>query len=82
MENKEVQQIAKSAMQFIKETVQPNMNLLDIRKLVEDKMLELGADSFWYWDIGAFIFSGDETTLSISGKRYQTANKKYKKMIL
>lgn len=76
MENKEVQQIAKSAMQFIKETVQPNMNLLDIRKLVEDKMLELGADSFWYWDIGAFIFSGDETTLSISGKRYQTANKK------
>lgn len=36
-------------------------------------MLSLGATSFWYWDIGAFIFSGADTVLSISGKRYQTA---------
>ena len=49
--------------------------MLEIRKLCEEKMLELGADSFWYWDVGAFIFSGDETNVSISGKHYVTANK-------
>ena len=38
-------------------------------------MTELGADSFWYWDIGAFVFSGDETTLSVSGKEYNTGER-------
>ena len=38
-------------------------------------MIELGADSFWYWNIGAFIFSGNETALSISGKRYKTSSR-------
>ena len=27
------------------------------------------ADSFWYWDVGAFVFAGDETTVSVSGKQ-------------
>ena len=39
------------------------MNLLEIRKLCEEKPLELGADSFWYCDVGAFVFSGDKTTV-------------------
>lgn len=38
-------------------------------------MLELRADSFRYWNIGAFIFSGNETALSISGKRYNTSSR-------
>ena len=38
-------------------------------------MLELGADSFWYWDIGAFVFAGDETTVSVSGKQYVTTDR-------
>ena len=38
-------------------------------------MLELGADSFWYWDVGAFVFSGDETTVSVSGKEYSTSDR-------
>lgn len=38
-------------------------------------MLELGADSFWYYNIGAFVFSGNETTVSISGRKYNTPNK-------
>jgi len=29
----------------------------------------------WYWDIGAFIFSGDETALSVSGREYCTADR-------
>ena len=51
------------------------MNLLDLRDLCERKMLELGADSFWYWDIGAFVFAGDETTVSVSGKQYVASDK-------
>lgn len=38
-------------------------------------MLELGADSFWYWDVGAFVFAGDETTVSVSGKQYVTSDR-------
>ena len=51
------------------------MNLLEIRKLCEGKLLELGADSFWYWDVGAFVFAGDETTVSVSGKQYVTSDR-------
>lgn len=75
MEYKEVQKIAKDTMNYIQKVIKPGMNLIEVRRLCEDKMLELGADSFWYWNVGAFIFSGDETTISVSGKRYQTANK-------
>lgn len=74
MNHKEVQLIAKQTMSFIRKTIMPGMSLSQIRKLCEDKMLELGADSFWYWNIGAFIFSGEETTKSISGKVYQTSD--------
>ena len=75
MTNKEVQFIAKQTMDYIKNVITPGMKLTQVRKMCEEKMLELGADSFWYWDIGAFIFSGDETTKSVSGKEYETADK-------
>lgn len=75
MENKDVQKIAKMTIQYAKEIIKPGMDLIDLRKKLEKKMLELGADSFWYWNVGAFIFSGDETNVSISGKHYVTANK-------
>ena len=51
------------------------MNLLEIRMFCEEKLLELGADSFWYWDVGAFVFAGDETTVSVSGKQYVTSDR-------
>lgn len=75
MQYKEVQNIAKKTIDFIKENIQPGMTLLEVRNLCESKMMELGADSFWYWDVGAFVFSGDETTLSVSGKEYTTSNR-------
>lgn len=75
MDHYNVQIIAKKTMEYIKTIIRPGMNLIDIRQMCEDKMMELGADSFWYWNIGAFIFSGDETALSMSGKRYQTSTK-------
>jgi len=78
MTNTEVQKIAKQTMSFIKSQIKVGMSLQELRQMAEIKMLSLGATSFWYWDIGAFIFSGDETTLSVSGKRYKTADKAIK----
>lgn len=71
-----VQEIAKDTIDFIKTKISAGMELAEIRQLCEDKMLELGADSFWYWDIGAFVFAGDETTVSVSGREYITSDRK------
>lgn len=75
MQYREVQSIAKQTIEFIKGKIQAGMTLSEIRKLCEDKMLELGADSFWYWEVGAFVFAGDETTLSVSGREYTTSER-------
>lgn len=75
MDNKRIQDIAKETIEYIKKQIVPGMNLKEIRYLCEEKMIELGADSFWYYDIGAFCFAGEETTTSVSGKRYQTSNR-------
>lgn len=72
MKYSDVQLIAKNTMDYIKSIIKVGMSLTKIREKCEQKMLDLGADSFWYWDVGALIFSGEETTLSISGKHYKT----------
>lgn len=72
---RDVQKIAKDTMAYAKKNIYAGMNLLEIRELCEKKMLELGADSFWYWDIGAFVFAGDDTAISVSGKEYKTSNR-------
>ncbi|MDD3279035.1 MAG: M24 family metallopeptidase [Lachnospiraceae bacterium] len=71
----EVQKIAKNTIEYARETIKAGMTLLEVRELCEKKLLELGADSFWYWDIGAFVFSGNETAVSVSGKQYQTSDR-------
>ena len=75
MQYREVQKIAKDTMRFAEKNIYSGMNLLEIREMCECKMRELGADSFWYWDIGAFIFAGDETKVSVSGTQYKTSNR-------
>ena len=71
----EVQNIAKKTIEFIKENIYPGMTLSKVRALCETKMMELGADSFWYWDVGAFVFAGNETTVSVSGAKYKTSDR-------
>ncbi|WP_028520022.1 M24 family metallopeptidase [Ruminococcus flavefaciens] len=75
MKYSEVQKIAKDTIEYIKNEIHTGMKLTEVRRLCEDKMLALGADSFWYWDIGAFVFSGDETTVSASGREYVTSDR-------
>lgn len=71
----EVQSIAKQTMLYVMSQIKIGMTLVELRKCAEDKMLSLGATSFWYWDIGAFVFSGEETAISVSGKHYKTAER-------
>ena len=75
MEYTQVQRIAKDTIEFAKKNIRPGMNLRDVREMCDAKMLELGADSFWYWDVGAFIFAGDETAVSVSGRTYTTSDR-------
>lgn len=72
---RKMQSAARQAVEYIKTVIKPGMNLLEIRRLCEKKLLELGADSFWYWDVGAFVFAGDETAVSVSGKDYKTSDR-------
>jgi len=75
MEYRDVQQIAKDTIAYIRTVIRPGMNLREVRRLCEEKMLASGADSFWYWDVGAFVFSGDETAVSVSGREYITSDR-------
>lgn len=67
MNDKEIQMVAKDTIEYARKNIRSGMKLIEVRELCERKLLKLGADSFWYWDIGAFVFAGDETTVSISG---------------
>ncbi len=71
----DVQKIAKETIEYAKDNIHSGMTLLQIREMCEEKLLELGADSFWYWNIGAFVFAGDETTISVSGTNYSTSDR-------
>ena len=71
----QVQKIAKDTIEYIKTCIRPGMKLLEVREMCDKKLLELGADSFWYYDIGAFVFAGDETTVSVSGRVYRTSDR-------
>ncbi len=73
MTNAEVQQIAKQTMSILKSEIKVGMSLRELRGFAESTRLELGATSFWYWNVGAFIFSGKKTSMSVSGKHYRTA---------
>ncbi len=65
-----IQDLNRETIKYAADRIQVGMKLPDIKALCEDYLLKNGADSFWYWDVGAFIFAGDETTVSVSGKDY------------
>ena len=75
MDYQAVQKIAKDTINYIKAEIRSGMSLIEVRSLCENKMRELGTESFWYYDIGAFVFSGNETTISVSGREYSTSDR-------
>ncbi len=70
-----MQDLNREAIKHIACTMKAGMNLRDIKALCEDYLLKNGADSFWYWDVGAFVFAGDETAISVSGRDYTAADR-------
>ena len=67
-----MQDLNRCAMAYIASVLRPGMTLFEVRTLCEEYLLSHGADSFWYWDVGAFVFSGQQTTVSVSGREYET----------
>ena len=45
MEYKEVQKIAKNTIEYARRTIRSGMWLIEVRKLCENKLLELGVDT-------------------------------------
>lgn len=68
----EMQDLDRDTIRYASTIIQSGMSLVELRKMCEDYMLSHGADSFWYWNVGAFIFSGDKTAVSVSGREYIT----------
>lgn len=71
----EMQNLNRATIKYVADMIKAGMNLSDVKALCENYLLENGADSFWYWDVGAFVFAGDETTVSISGKNYKVTDR-------
>ncbi len=70
-----MQNLNRVTIKYIAKTIKAGMNLRDIKALCEDYLLKNGADSFWYWDVGAFVFAGDETAVSVSGRDYKVTDR-------
>ena len=68
----EMQNLNRATMEYATAMIVPGMTLVELRRLCEAYMLSHGADSFWYYDVGAFVFAGDRTAVSVSGREYQT----------
>lgn len=75
----DMQELCRKTMQYAEQHIAPGLRLSDVREICEQYMLDNGADSFWYYGIGAFVFAGDETTVSISGKNYKTSERMLEK---
>lgn len=67
-----MQNLNRATIEYASTVIVPEMTLALLRKLCEEFMLSHGADSFWYWDVGAFVFAGDKTAVSVSGREYKT----------
>ena len=68
----EMQNLNRATIEYASTVIVPGMTLVELRQLCEEYMLSHGADSFWYWDVGAFVFAGDKTAVSVSGREYKT----------
>ena len=62
-----MQNLSRATMEYLMQNLSAGMSLVEVRSLCERFMLENGADSFWYYDVGALVLSGGETTISLAG---------------
>ncbi|MBP7901565.1 MAG: aminopeptidase P family protein [Spirochaetes bacterium] len=74
--NKAVQDIAKETIAYLSSIIIPGITERDIKVSAENFMIKQGIESFWYYDVGALVFTGHRTLLSISGKDYSPSDVK------
>lgn len=74
IKNKEVQQIAKIVMDEIANNIKAGMKEYEVVELAESLLKKNGINQFWYYNIGAFVFVGERTTISISGREYKPSD--------
>lgn len=67
---KMVQNIAKDTIKYLRNIIIPEISEIEIKNEAELYMLTHGIESFWYYDVGALVFAGDRTNLSMSGRDY------------
>ena len=68
----EMQNLNRATIEYASTVIVPGMTLVELRQLCEEYILSHGAVSFWYWDVGAFVFAGEKTAVSVSGREYKT----------
>jgi len=73
--NKKVQEIARDTIEYLKTQIVPRITVKQIVELAETYMMAKGITSFWYYDIGAFVFAGEDTVRSVSGRNYTPSNR-------
>jgi len=71
-----VQNIAKETMNYLFSVIVPGISEKEIRDEAEAYMLSHGIESFWYYNVGALVFIGDRTTLSVSGRDYTASDRR------
>lgn len=70
-----LQRIAKDTMLQIAHILTPGMSEKEIVEKTEKLLLENGAESFWYHNVGALVLVGEERTLSsVSGRDYEPSS--------
>ncbi len=73
---KKVQSIAKETIEFLKSFIKEGLSAKDIKDAAEKFMKGKGVNSFWYHNIGALVFVGEQTTISIPGREYEASDTK------
>lgn len=81
-EYKTVQSMAKKTMDFLQLFIKEGVTEREIKEEAEKYLFDLGVDSFWYYDVGAFVLVGERTTLSLSGSQYQPIDRMVQKQDL
>lgn len=76
MNHHEVQEIAKDTIALVRDTVKPGMSVADTARAAEDYMHGRGITSFWWDNVGAYAFAGDDTTLSEEALGYVPSARK------
>lgn len=70
--NQSAQVLAQKAMAVVAKKLAPGMTEAQIAALAEEEMRTLGAEGWWYHNVGALVLVGEQRSkLSISGRDYR-----------